>query len=184
MEPLGPQFRNARIRAFLAKYAVIIGGAGVFVGMIFVLTIRSCMADPVFTLPPSSTNAYFYDIQDSALVEMPDNLIPPIKRGSHELALAVVFACKNCADPADRFTGYLKTFTPERKKAEETMRAGLAAGEELPLSEINRLSAQGGLLIRAPLGIKFIPWDDPDAQAIINEAAAKCPESIVECKPR
>lgn len=148
------------------------------------MTIRSCSAEPEITLPTVSNNAYFYDIQDSALVELPDNLIPPVKQGSHELVRAMVFACKSCADPADRFTGYLKSFTPERKKAEEAIRQGMKPGEELPLSELKRLDALGGVLIRNPIGNKFIPADDPDAQPIYDEFNSKCPNSMIECKPR
>ncbi len=171
------------MRAFLAKHAIVIGGICVTATLFLVLLITLYFREPAVILPPANTNAYFYDLTDGKVVELPDNLIPPIKQAGHEYVKAMVFACKNCADPADRFTGALKSFTPQRRQAEEIARRGMLPGDELPTSEVTRLNNIGGVLIRAVDGAQFFPAQDPEAQPIIDAYMAKCAQSIVECKP-
>jgi hypothetical protein len=170
------------VRKFLHKYSVLFGALSVIITVTCVIYQFSAGSKATSPLP-AMNRAYFYDVTSNKLVEEADNLVPPVNQSGHELVKAMVFACKSCADTNDRAIGYLKTFTPERKQAEESARKGMAPGEELPVFEITRLNQIGGELIRAVDSDKFIPADQPAAAQLISQANSRCPGGAIECKP-
>ncbi len=169
------------MRQFLYKHSFVIGVIAVAITLACIL-VPLLSSSKAASILPQRNRAYFYDTTTNQIVEVPDNLIPPVTRSGHELVTAMVYACKSCSDASDRALGFLKTYTPERKQAEETTRKGLAPGEELPIFEVNRLKSLGGVLIRAADGEAFVAADSTEGEAIMGKVASRCP-TLMECKP-
>ncbi len=170
------------MRQFLAKNSVLVGVVAVLITALCISAVFFFPASSAATLPQLN-RAYYYDLAAGKLVEAPDNLIPPANYAGKELVRAMVFACKSCADAQDRAIGFLKSFTPERKAAEENTRKGMAPGEVLPVFEVNRLNALGGALVRSVEGADFVPAESPEADKIIHATSSRCPQTLVECRP-
>ncbi len=62
-------------------------------------------------------DVYYFDIDSGQLFTAKSNEIPPIDSpsGANKGVRAYVFACGDCADESQRFTGWLEMYTPDAK---------------------------------------------------------------------
>lgn len=99
---------------------------------VLIITVWVSMPRKTTVQPPGM---WFWDLTAGKLVEFrpaPDQWPPPITTpDGHELVQANVFACTNCADPADRYIGYLTRYACDSpgsfRAAERHGRAGQPA---------------------------------------------------------
>ena len=176
------------------------------------------MAGVVYQLQPppkpGPVPVWFYDLNTGQLFTAKSDAIPPIpapsdgraKGGSRASgARAHVFSCGDCAAPAERFVGYLEIYTPEAKKALETL-GPLAEASPTPTAEKVGLpyeKLERGHLIRRPpeAGEKvrvatrpaergarsgWVPLQSEAGFALQQEVAERCGEDTFPepCRPK
>lgn len=132
----------------------------------------------------SPGSVYFYDSGTGELFSAPRESTPPIVGPSGEEAwMAYVFTCGSCSKK-ERFIAFLEKFPPDVKArmAELEARADAEDLSDLEMDEFYALGEQ--LLISRLDPIEWVNHASDEAQAILEEARAKCPTGEFKiCRP-
>ncbi len=123
---------------------------------------------------------YFMDTADGSIFTDKSDQLPPITApsGKHGVR-AFVFACGDCGDEANRFVGWLETYTPEAKKAIETPAAGPEGGMA------NYELVENGHLVASPdSNGKWIKANSKDGFMLMDKIQGKCGnQALKPCFP-
>ncbi|MFG0249166.1 MAG: hypothetical protein ACF8OB_09795 [Phycisphaeraceae bacterium JB051] len=113
---------------------------------------------------------YFMDTADGSIFTAKSDQLPPITApsGKHGVR-AFVFACGDCGDEANRFIGWLETYTPEAKKAIYQPVTGPEGG----MAKFEMI--ENGHLIAAPdsTGV-WIKANSKDGFMLMDKIQGKC----------
>ncbi|MCA9270633.1 MAG: hypothetical protein KDA41_19260, partial [Planctomycetales bacterium] len=119
--------------------------------------------------PTRYSMIYCYDQNTGELFEAPDAATPPLEtasgphRGMPAGVKAVVFSCGRCADPAQRFVGWLEA------------PVGDVPALQAPPPRADNATGEGSdTVIRRPDDDRWIYADSPAGLAIIRGATARC----------
>lgn len=147
-----------------------------------------------YVMVPAATRAevgqaWYFDLSTSQLFQAKPQPAPinapsgPYKGGPGGVK-AYLFACHDCADPKDRFVGYLERFLPAGKATAE---AGIRSGR-MPDMVIFGLLEQdpmpaGIAEVKTPTGDDWADLSSPEAAKIVSGFKSKCEgeEEAVPC---
>ena len=112
---------------------------------------------------------WFYNEITGQLFAASDLSIPPIKTtsGPGTGVRAWVFSCGDCANPDERFIGYLEKMHPNTKKImdEEIAKTSVSMGIGKLIDKYS-----SGILVRSPNKKNWVPRNSPAGQAIIGNS--------------
>ena len=112
---------------------------------------------------------WFYNEITGQLFASSDSSIPPIETtsGPGTGVRAWVFSCGDCANPDERFIGYLEKMHPNTKKImdEEIAKTGASMGIGQLIDKYS-----SGILVRSPNKKNWVPRISPAGQAIIGNS--------------
>ena len=112
---------------------------------------------------------WFYNEITGQLFAASDLSIPPIETtsGPGTGVRAWVFSCGDCANPDERFIGYLEKMHPNTKKFmdEEIAKTGASMGIGQLIDKYS-----SGILVRSPNKKNWVPRISPAGQAIIGNS--------------
>lgn len=143
---------------------------------------------------PIDLNAFYYDLSNDKLFVTNTHEVPPITvpgqppDAPQSGALAYVFACRDCADSADRYIGYVELYSPEAKK----LLASLDAGGEPSVPDATfTKTVDNGHLIALPDAKNpnwkknLVPFASREGQRIMEVSQTRCGETPPRlCSPR
>lgn len=120
----------------------------------------------------SGGGQYYYDLGSSQLfVALPQATTPIPSPSGGEGVIAVVMACGDCDNDAERFIAYLEKTSDNYAKV-------LASGEAPTPQQLQNRS-----VVRAVDGDTWLPAVSPDAQKVIAAAKARCNAPPLYCQP-
>jgi len=148
---------------------------------------RQTAAAPKQPPPSQPTGDWYYDLNTGTLFTAPSGQLPPINApsgptpsGEPAGVRAFVFACGECANPADRFPAYLQKFTPGAKNLFDNLPDDQTNLDNLG-DQVDRLLEGGeigaGMLIADPNDLTWRPATHPASRKLMTGAWARlCPD--------
>ncbi len=124
---------------------------------------------------------WFYDLGTDQLFSADADAVPPIQApsgievdGRPGGVRAKVFACGGCADPADRFIGWLEQFTPEAQRAMiQNQTNPIETHRATPIAYMDQL------LVRAVQGDRWHRASSEEAAGLLGSPRQRCPDGVV-----
>lgn len=122
---------------------------------------------------------YFYDLGTGSLFVAPNTEVPPITAPSGKMGVrAYVYSCGDCGDEAQRFIGYLETYTPE---AQRTM---LALADQPDPRAVMEVEQTGRLVCDPKVSLEWFSVRDEIGLVIPERWATHCGElPVTPCHP-
>ena len=118
-----------------------------------------------------TVDVFFMDTADGSLFIDKSDQLPPITAPSGMQGVrAFVFACGDCGDEANRFVGWLETYTPEAKKAIETPAVGPEGGMD------NYEVIENGHLVASPKSKQWMMANSEQGFKIMDSVLSQCPD--------
>ena len=136
----------------------------------------------------SVPDAWFYDLGTGQLFRAKGNLLPPIDAPSGPLpngesagVRAKVFAFGDCADPSNRFIGWLEKLNPEVKYS--IVHEGIGTWYDYSPTDIAYVD---GLLVRSVNGEYWYKATSDAGRKLFQVPREKCPPGVVlhSCFPQ
>lgn len=121
---------------------------------------------------PKADQMWFYDLNNGQLFSAVDQFPPiasptgPDAKGNPAGVRAYVFSCGSCADPAQRFVGYLETFPDEaHQKAVSNFGSYAMVGSD----------ALTGMLVRREADTEWVSPGSEEGAEVTTFQTKKCP---------
>jgi len=180
-------------RTWLARRPLIPMGASAAVIVLAVTMIVRAYSGPAVPVVPWPT-VYCYDLNTGKIFAGRKTAVAPFATDSGSSPVpqpagvwAAVFACGSCADPANRFVGWVEALTPEARAVVEPLLRDNPDGEpHAGLLENALAGVENSVQLANPRDINsWHAQSSPEAVRLMTEPVGKCktPGELTRCQP-